>query len=285
MKVIAIVVLYNDNTEEAASNIAMIARQVDKVCLVDNSVESCSERFSDISNAVYLPQYSNKGIAAAQNIGLKYALEQHADYIFFADPDSMIPKQAVNTLYKTYCRLKDKGYNLGGVGSTAYNRGTGSPYPLYSNFVQHISEEQVTEVTFLMNSVSLIPASLFSEIGLMDEKLFIDGIDSEWCWRGAHQLGLRFFLDDNLHIMHQLGLGTRIIAGKERAVTPPDRFFFQFRNYLWLCRRNYIPRKWLIENGGKYMVKAIYYPLMITPRWSYVKNILLGIMAGIRSYS
>ena len=285
MKVIAIVVLYNDNTEEAASNIAMIARQVDKVCLVDNSAEACDERFSAISNAVYLPQYSNKGIAAAQNIGLKYALEQHADYIFFADPDSRIPDQAVSTLYNTYCRLKDKGYNLGGVGSTAYNRETGSPYPLYSNFIRHISEEQVTEVTFLMNSVSLIPTSLFAEIGLVEEKLFIDGIDSEWCWRGAHQLGLRYFLDDNLHIMHQLGLGTRIIAGKERAVTPPGRFFYQFRNYLWLCRRNYVPLKWKIENGGKYMVKAIYYPLMAAPRWNYVKNILSGIIAGFKSAS
>ena len=67
MKVIAIVVLYNDNTEEAASNVKMIARQVDKVCLVDNSADSYAEQFSDIGNAVYLPQYSNKGIAAAQN--------------------------------------------------------------------------------------------------------------------------------------------------------------------------------------------------------------------------
>lgn len=283
MKIIAIIVLYNDNTEEAASNIAMIARQVDKVCLVDNSAEACSERFSAISNAVYMPLYANKGIAAAQNIALRYALEQQADYIFFADPDSMIPDQAVNTLYKTYCRLKERGYNLGGVGSTAYNRETGSPYPLNSNLISHISEEQVTEVTFLMNSVSLIPASLFTEVGLMDESLFIDGIDSEWCWRVAHRLGLRFFLDDNLHIMHQLGLGTCIIAGKERAITPPARFFYQFRNYLWLCRRSYVPRKWLIENGYKYMVKAIYYPLMVAPRWSYVKNICQGIMAGIKA--
>lgn len=285
MKVIAIVVLYNDNTEEAASNVRKIARQVDKLCLVDNSADSYAERFSAIGNAVYLPQYCNKGIAAAQNIGLRYAKEQHADYIFFADPDSMIPDQAVNTLYNTYCRLKGKGYPVGGVGSTAYNRGTGSPYPLYSNLIGHISEEQVTEVTFLMNSVSLIPTSIFSEVGLMDESLFIDGIDSEWCWRGAQQLGLRFFLDDHLHIMHQLGLGTRTIAGKERAITPPARFFYQYRNFLWLCRRSYVPRKWLIENGRKYLIKAIYYPLMIAPRWNYVKNICRGIMAGIKTGS
>ena len=99
MKVIAIVVLYHDNTEEAANNIAMIAHQVDKVCLVDNSPNAYAERFAAISNAVYLPQYSNIGIAAAQNIGLRYAIEQGANYVLFSDPDSLIPEQAVTTLF------------------------------------------------------------------------------------------------------------------------------------------------------------------------------------------
>ena len=282
MKVIAIVVLYNDNTEEAASNIRMIARQVDKVCLVDNSSDAYPDRFEDIGNVVYLPQYQNKGIAAAQNIALKYAIDAETDYVLFSDPDSQIPEHAVTTLFNTYQRLVAKGFKVGGVGSTAYNRSTGSPYPLQSNFIQHLSDEGVTEVTFLMNSISLIPTTLFLQVGLMDEPLFIDGIDSEWCWRGAHQQGLRFFLDDHLPIMHQLGLGTRIICGKERAITPPARFYYQFRNYLWLRRRGYVPRTWLKENGRKYMVKAVYYPLMVAPRWEYIKYIIKGIRAGIK---
>lgn len=282
MKVIAIVVLYNDNTEEAASNIKMIASQVDKVCLVDNSADAYPERFKCIDNAIYLPQHQNKGIATAQNIGLKYAIEQASDFVLLSDPDSQIPDQAVTTLFKTYEHMVAKGFKVGGVGSTAYNRLTGSPYPLNSNFIQHLPDEKVTEVTFLMNSISLIPTSLFSRVGLMDESLFIDGIDSEWCWRGAHQSGLHFFLDDHLHIMHQLGLGTRIIGGKERSITPPARFYYQFRNFLWLCRRDYVPRKWLKENGCKYLIKAIYYPIMVAPRWEYVRNICKGILAGIK---
>lgn len=283
MKVIAIVVLYNDNTDEAATNIQRIAHQVDKVCLVDNSSNAYPERFDGIGNVLYLPQHQNKGIAAAQNIGLRYAIEQEADFVLFSDPDSQIPDQAVSTLFNTYKRLVAKGFKVGGVGSTAYNRSTGSPYPLQSNFIQHLPEEGVTEVTFLMNSISLIPTALFTQIGLMDESLFIDGIDSEWCWRGAKQSGLRYFLNDNLHIMHQLGLGTRIIGGKERSITPPARFYYQFRNYLWLCRRDYVPRKWLMENGRKYLIKAFYYPIMVAPRWAYLKNISKGIMAGLKA--
>jgi rhamnosyltransferase len=285
MKIIAIVILYNDNTEEAASNIRKVARQVDKVCLVDNSTDSYPERFKGIGNAIYLPQHQNKGIAAAQNIGLKYAIEQQADYVLFSDPDSQIPDEAVTMLFNTYQRMVNEGYKVGGIGSIAYNRSTGSPYPLNSNFIQHLPDKAVTEVTFLMNSISLIPTSLFSQVGLMDESLFIDGIDSEWCWRGAHRYGLRFFLDDHLHIMHQLGLGTRVIGGKERSITPPTRFYYQFRNYLWLCRRDYVPRQWLKENGRKYIIKAIYYPIMVAPRWAYITNICKGVMAGMKATS
>ena len=54
MRTIAIVVLYNDNTIEVANNISMIAKQVDKVCLVDNSDVAYPERFSRIANAIYI---------------------------------------------------------------------------------------------------------------------------------------------------------------------------------------------------------------------------------------
>ena len=105
MRTIAIVVLYNDNTIEVANNISMIAKQVDKVCLVDNSDVAYPERFSRIANAIYLPQYQNKGIAAAQNIGLRYAMEQEADYVLFADPDTTITSEAVSCLLSTFRKL------------------------------------------------------------------------------------------------------------------------------------------------------------------------------------
>jgi rhamnosyltransferase len=281
MKIIAIVVLYNDNTEEAAYNVMMLARQVDKVCLVDNSADACPERFKDIGNAVYLPQYQNKGIAAAQNVGLRYAFEQGADYVLFADPDSTTPEQAVDMLSETYQRLVGQGYNVGGVGSVARNKMTQQMYPLRSNLLRELPELNVKEVTYTMNSISLYPTQLFKDVGLMDESLFIDGVDCEFCWRAATR-GFRFLLDNNVVIDHVLGMGTKTIGGKARAMTPPFRMYYQYRNFLWLCRRDYVPRKWLLENGRNYIVKALYYPLMVAPRWRYLKNICRGIAAGVR---
>ncbi len=282
MKIIAIVVLYNDNTEEVASNVNRIATQVDEVCLVDNSSDDCPERFVGIKNATYLPQYQNKGIAAAQNIGLQYAIKQGADYVLFSDPDTTIHPDAVDKLYNTFRRLKLHQFNVCGIGSVARNKTTQEPYPLRSNLLREIVEENVKEVTYTMNSISLYPTNLFQEVGLMDETLFIDGVDCEFCWRATAKKGARFFLDNAVVIDHQLGMGTQSIAGKSRSLTPPFRMYYQYRNYLWLYRRSYTPKRWLRENGLRYIVKMIYYPLFKHPRVQYIKYITKGIIDGLK---
>ena len=282
MRTIAIVVLYNDNTIEVANNISMIAKQVDKVCLVDNSDVAYPERFSRIANAIYMPQYQNKGIAAAQNIGLRYAMEQEVDYVLFADPDTTITSEAVSCLLSTFQKLASSSFHVGGIGSVARNKATKQYYPLRSNLLQELPELNVKEVTYTMNSISLYPIQLFQEVGMMDEALFIDGVDSEFCWRATSLIGVKFFLDNSVVIEHMLGMGTKVIGGKERSITPPYRMYYQYRNYLWLARRSYTPKSWLRENGLRYLVKMIYYPLFKSPRLAYIKYILKGITDGIK---
>ena len=56
-----------------------------------------------------------------------------------------------------------------------------------------IFSEDLTEVNELMSSTSLIPIEMFSKVGLLEETLFIDGVDHEWCWRAKKIENLRFF--------------------------------------------------------------------------------------------
>lgn len=283
MKIYAVIVLFNDHNQESVNHVRKLSEQVDKVLLIDNSVQSFLSVYSDIEKTVYIPQYRNLGIASAQNIGIKIAIDEGADYILFADPDSHVPDHAVTALLSKHQLLTSKGYLVGSLGSTAYNVSTGRPYPLFSDFIQEIYEYQVTEVTYTTNSISLIKTEWFESVGLMAEQLFIDGVDNEWCWRGHAKCGLRFFLDDNVIIQHRLGIGNRRIFGKNRSIAAPYRLYYQYRNYLWLLRCTYVPKAWIKLNGKKYLLKSIYYPLFVKPRWQYLKNIIKGIVAGIKS--
>ena len=52
MATIAIVVLYNDNTQEAENNITKLSKQVDRIYLIDNSANSYEERFCKWENVI-----------------------------------------------------------------------------------------------------------------------------------------------------------------------------------------------------------------------------------------
>lgn len=281
MKVIAIIVLYNPERGKVIKKLKSVAYQVDKLCLIDNSSDSNIYLIDEFPEAIYYPQFHNLGIAAAQNVGLKYAMKHQYDFVLFSDPDSAVPDQAVKNLMDTYQRLTISGYHVGAVGSTAYSESTNLPYHIKDCFIRKINNQRVTEVSYTMNSISIIPLELFHRVGLMDESLFIDGVDDEWCWRATSQLGCRFFLDDNVIIKHNLGKSGGKIGNKTISIASPQRLYYEYRNYLWLRRRDYVPRHWINYNGWKYFVKLFCYPLFVSPRVSNLTNIIRGIKDGL----
>ena len=281
MRIVAIVVLYNPNGNKFIRNLKQLSLQVDNVCVVDNSSCSYEEALQDVPNLLYFPQYKNIGIAAAQNVGLRYAIEKGFGYVLFSDPDSFIPSDAVESLLITFRSLSEKGFEVGAVGSTAYSESTGLPYHIKDSFVRRISEYGVTEVTYTMNSISLIETELFKYVGLMDEGLFIDGVDDEWCWRASSQLGKRFFIVDNVIIKHNLGRSKGRIGKRNISIASPKRLYYEYRNFIWLKRRKYVPKHWVKYNGLKYIVKFFYYPLLVPPRFDNLVNIIKGIKDGL----
>lgn len=68
---------------------------------------------------------------------------------------------------------------------------------------------------------------------MFDEKLFIDGVDNEWCWRAATK-GYRFYIAENARIRHMLGKESRKIGNKDISISSEFRIYYQFRNYIWL---------------------------------------------------
>lgn len=171
---------------------------------------------------------------------------------------------------------------MGAVGSTAYSESTNLPYHIKDCFIKKIDNQGVTEVSYTMNSISLIPLKLFNKVGLMDESLFIDGVDDEWCWRAAKVTGCRFFIDDNVIIKHNLGRSGGKIGKRTISIASPKRLYYQYRNYIWLKKRDYVPRQWIRYNGWKYLLKIIYYPLFVSPRFINLKYIIKGICDGFR---
>jgi rhamnosyltransferase len=284
MKVICIVVLYKPSTELLEKAIKSIVNQVDLVWISDNTpggfkgMDTIAGVFK--SKLKYALMDGNVGIAKAQNAGIQYALDNDFDFIYFLDQDSISPSGIVNGLLQQFLDLEDKGIKVGGVGAQPFNRDTGKIYEANVKKGKQV-KDGVVEVTELINSSSLFTKELFISAGMMDESLFIDGVDHELCWRANHKDQYRFFKVTSLLLNHKQGEGDRKILGITIRTTTPFRIYYQYRNYFWLIRREYVPAYWKVSNGIKYICKYFYYPLFCKPRISFFKRINKGIHDGL----
>lgn len=281
-KVGGIIVLYNPNWELTTKVINSIYSEVDTLYIVDNSPEENSNQIPDSPQIRYCYLGGNKGIAYAQNVGIKLLKSDGLDFCFFLDQDSIVETGMVNRLLAHYNELTNNGMYVGAIGPRPINRQQGKEYR--GSVKKGISiDEKTTEVTELINSASLIPTIFFDKVGGMDESLFIDGVDHEWCWRCNNITGARFFISEQSHLSHQLGEGDRKFLWKKVAIPTPFRTYYQFRNYFILSQRKYVPFYWKLSNGLKYLIKSFYYPIFISPRKEYAKKIISGISDGIKN--
>ena len=117
-KVICVLVLYNSNVELLSKVISAILPQVDLLWISDNSIEPLHLPFIDekTSCIIYRKMPGNIGIAAAQNYGVRYAIENNFDYLFFLDQDSISPANIINELLLQYDYLCSNFMTVGAIG-------------------------------------------------------------------------------------------------------------------------------------------------------------------------
>lgn len=279
---VAVIVLYHPDIVSLEKNIKQLLCQVDQIILVDNSEDTGSnlELLKLGSKASYFHMGKNLGVAIAQNYGIKKAIENKASYILIMDQDSSAVLDMVDNLKNGLLLLKEKGYKISAIGPNAINEKTGVAYKPRLKKRVYFDGLPIFKISEIISSGSLISVNVFKEVGLMDEKLFIDGVDHEWCWRAAEK-GYTCAMMENVALVHMLGEGDRKFLGFPIAITSSFRVYYQYRNYFYLLRKNYVPLYWKINNGIKYLIKAFYYPLFVKPRKNYFKNICRGISAGI----
>lgn len=280
----AIIVLYNPRIDSLLDISRAIESKVEKLFLIDNTINPCFDIVNSVLNRYkgrfeYIPLYNNLGIAEAQNVGLTRIINEGYKFVLFLDQDSIPDDQMVEKLIKGYETLKANNINIGGVGPRPVRTQNNKKAKALIDKGRHITET-ITKVNQLMSSGTFSPVEVFIDCGFMESELFIDAVEFEWCWRVAKS-GYSFFLVEDALLFHQLGSEEKLILGKPLHITTPFRKYYQYRNFIILFGRNYVPFYWKLSNAVKYAFKFIYYPIFIPPRFQYFKRMLQGIRAGI----
>jgi rhamnosyltransferase len=136
----------------------------------------------------------------------------------------------------------------------------------------------------LISSGALFGRDALEALGLMDEALFIDHLDTEWFLRaeaaGWHSFGVCDAVMD-----HGLGERTvRVWLGRWRylPVHQPFRYYYVYRNSVLLWRRSYPSRRWKHTDMLRLAKMFVVFSLFTGQRLRNLGMMVRGIRDGLK---
>ena len=225
-----VLITFNPNMIQLEKTINSLISQVDSIIIVKNSSEEIDIQQDKIH---FIQLERNMGIAYAQNRGIEYAIKLDTDFILFSDQDTVYPKDFVNK--SILCYKKHETEKIGAIVPLFYNKNK-QQYSLVSitktkSILPTIGNEYF--VSHAISSGTICNKTIFNSIGMMNERLFIDWVDAEWCWRLVNQ-GYKIVCDTNNIIEHTMGDNFKTFLGRKIVV------YSDFRNYYFLRNGTYL---------------------------------------------
>ena len=293
--VVAVVPVYQPDPIRLRQALELLAFDCRHLFVVDNgglacALEGWNKRPAGLE---ILGNGVNLGVAAAQNLGIRRAFEVGADAVLFLDQDSLPHPGMVRLLIQACGELLGEGRLVAACGPRYHEPGGKALSGfvrldcLGLRLVNPPRHDSVVECAFLISSGMLVPLETLKKTGFMEEALFIDHVDTEWCFRAASH-GFSCFGIGGAVMEHELGRKRKKIwLGRWRQIPdhPPERYFYLVRNTLWLIRRDYIPVACTLHLLSRLFVILSTRVLTLRKASSTIKILFFGVRAGISQQS
>ncbi len=148
-----------------------------KIVLVDNAStdESVSFVKKNFPNIILLENKTNFGWARGNNVGIKYALDQGADYIVLLNNDIEVYAPWLSCAVK----VAESNPRIGMVGFNVIGELKKEPEADFKKAKVNWTELMVEPAKFIAGCALFVRAELFRDIGLVDEVFFAFGEDQD----------------------------------------------------------------------------------------------------------
>lgn len=279
----SIIVCYNPDLKHLLELCRTLLNDDTFVVLVDNSDVPYlqSDAFPEGCELITLD--SNVGIAKAQNIGIQYAISSGSDNIIFFDQDSSVQPGLLRTMisalesgqYKIVAPKCIDDISMLELPSLRVNK-----YGISKSIYAGDSVLPI-EVDIVISSGMAVSSRVFSEVGIFDESLFIDYVDTEWCLR-CKLKQIPIYLIPSVTMYHRIGkkivnLGLICIQ-----IHSPERCYYQIRNSLHLFRKKHIPLLFAFKEFASTLINRIILIAIVNHKIRYAKMYLHAIIDGFR---
>ena len=220
--------------------------------VIDNASEDKTLKILDDLNDNRVNQirnHSNIGVAAANNIGIKKALEDKCSHILILNNDIEFPnslfKDMLESIKKENCSMmtpkimyhsdKDIIWYAGG----GFKKSNGY-LPFHTGFNENIKNNnyQSLYVDYASTCCLLIKKDVFETIGYMDEKYFVYFDDTDFLFRVKKEGVHKIYYDSQITLFHKVGSLTKSLT-KEFERYYRTHFFLKqnIRNHIYFLRK------------------------------------------------
>ncbi|KMV26002.1 glycosyltransferase family 2 protein [Acinetobacter baumannii] len=291
MNISVIIVTFNPEIDKLSNLLDSVLMDKVNIIVVDNNSTNNGEikkltKKSHLVN-VHVIDY-NKGIAFAQNLGIKIAIDNKSDYVLFFDQDSSINHNFINNLYCDFIDLKNKNIKLAAIGPRFIDEKKNFYFPAlklnHYNLIEKINVESIVspqEVSVLISSGSLVSIESLKKIGIMREEFFIDFVDTEWCFRALSK-GYKIFISSSAIMKHSIGDDTIEILNFKIPVHSGYRRYFRIRNLFFMWKMSYIPKQLTF----KLMLSNFFHQVLLfilkRNKWDYIRYYYKGVKDGVK---
>ncbi|HET6218807.1 MAG TPA: glycosyltransferase family 2 protein [Acidobacteriaceae bacterium] len=232
--VCAVVVTYHPD-DGVLDNLGAIRPQVQGLVVVDNgSSEEKRNRLRLAAGEVeftLIENGNNLGIAAALNIGVKWAQSERYRWVALFDQDSLAPPALIDTMLRAY-ESSPRRDRIGLLVPRYIDSRRGIPI---SAIYAKDGSLQVA-----MTSGSLMPISVFSHEGCFEDSFFIGGVDYEYCLR-LRSIGYSIEECTDAVLMHAPADFTECKVNGARLFSTSNysagRRYYRERNTVWMIKK------------------------------------------------
>jgi hypothetical protein len=237
------------------------------VLVVDNgSGNNRIAQFAGINvNVELLEVKTNLGYAGGNNLGIRQAFAQGADYILILNNDAEIAPKAITELINAAQQYPQAGL----LGPKIYERKDPDHLQsagilldrFYGTHHRGAGEidvgqwDSVAEVDAISGCAMLISRHVVEQVGLLDERYFLYYEDIDWCLR-ARRAGFKVLYVPQAHVWHQssndgqrlarvtyyMNRNKYLLLSKQGA-SPSTIVLTTIRNVIWLLNWTFNP-KW-----------------------------------------
>lgn len=245
-KVAIILVNYNGykDTIECLQSLRSIEYKNYEVIVVDNAStnESVKEIKSFISgNERLIESNANDGFSSGNNIGIRYALNNGADYCLLLNNDTIVEPDFLNKLVDAFNNSEYCGLTIGKIlyegqrnliwyaGGSISERTAKTVHWHYKETDQETTKE-IAQVTFATGCCMCISKKVIDQVGYLDEEYFLYEEDVDYCCR-IKKAGFDIIYVPDSRIYHKVSSSSNEISVSTQ--------YYIIRNKLIMINKHY----------------------------------------------